>query len=108
MKRRVHFDLGTNLRGGKRLAQFVLRVRLTRIVVRGDAEIHARLDLRCEQMRAVRFGGDEVSTVERRARTDAVRNRRGSPDYERPAHAVALRADFLCLVNLRLAVEEGD
>jgi hypothetical protein len=104
----IDFDLGWNLRGRKRLFQLVLRVRLALIVVLRDTEIHASLDLRRKQMRAVRLVGDETTAVERRACADAIGNRRGGLDDQRTAHAVALRADLLRFVDLRLRIQERD
>ena len=43
-----------------------------------------------------------------RAGADAIRHRRGGLHHQRPAHAVALRADLLRLVHLLLRVQECD
>jgi hypothetical protein len=46
--------------------------------------------------------------VERRAGADPRRQRRRGAHDQRAAHAIALHADLLRLVDLRLRVEEGD
>jgi len=58
-------------------------------------------------MRAVRLIRDQTAPMERRARADPSRNRGRSSDNERSAHAIALRANLLRLVDLRLRVEEA-
>src|SRR5437867_2044205 len=100
--RRIDLDFHRNAGLREALPQLVLRVGLSLIVVRRDAEVHAGLDLRREKMRAVRLVGYEFASVEGRAGADALWNSRGCPHDKRAAHAVALTADLLRLVDLWL------
>src|SRR5215831_16446094 len=74
---RIDLDFHWHARLRETLLQLVLRVGLSLIVVGRDAEVHARLDLRREKVRAVWLVGDESAPVEGRAGADAVWNRRG-------------------------------
>src|SRR5437870_3066905 len=62
--RRVDLNFGRYLRGGKRFLELRLGVRLLHVVVRRYTEVHPRLDLRREQMRAVRVISHEPPAVE--------------------------------------------
>src|SRR3954470_3594977 len=103
--RRIDLDLGRHLCRRERLAQLVFRFGLPLVVVLGDTKVHPRLDLRRQQVRAVRIVGDEAAAVERRAGANTIRLRRGGPYDQRAAHAVSLRPDLLRLVHLRLLIE---
>src|SRR5512132_766256 len=59
---RINLDFHRNARLRETLLQLVLRVGLSLIVVRSDAEVHAGLDLWREKMRAVRLVGYESAS----------------------------------------------
>src|SRR5215472_5402859 len=91
---RIDLDFHWDARLREALLQLVLCVGLSLIVVGRDAEVHARLDLRREKVRAVWLVGYEPASVEGRAGADALWNRRGRPHDKWAAHAVALSADL--------------
>src|SRR6266852_1306550 len=72
LRLRIHLDLRRYLCGIERFFELRLRVRLLRVVVRGDAEIHPRFDLRGEQMWAARVWRHQTAAVERCSSADAV------------------------------------
>src|SRR3989442_12529687 len=94
----IDFDFRRNPRRGKRLSEFVFRVRLALVVVRCDTEVHPRLDLRREQMRAVRLIRDQTAPVKGGAGANAIWKRGGRLDHQRTAHTVALGPELLRLV----------
>ena len=59
-------------------------------------------------MRTVRLVGHQAPAVERSACANAIGQCGGGLDHQRSAHAVALGADLLRLVDLLLPVQEGD
>jgi hypothetical protein len=55
----IDIDLRLNIGRGKCLPELVLDLRLTLVIIGGDRKIQAGPDLRRQQMRAVRFVGDQ-------------------------------------------------
>src|SRR6266850_3699461 len=105
LRLRVHLYFGRDLRGGERFLQLGLRVRVLHVVICSDAEVHPTLDLRCEQVRAVRVRRNQASAVERSARAHAVRYGCCGLDHERSAHTVTLRADLFRAIDFLLRIE---
>ncbi len=104
----VNLDLRWDVRGGKGGLQCVLGCGLTLVVVRSHAEVHARVDLRCQQVWATGLFRHQAAPVERAARAHAVGYRRRGPHDQRASHAVALRPDLLRPVDLPLPIKERD
>ena len=78
------------------------------IVAGGDGDIHVVTSSSAQQMRTIRFIGHQAAAVERRPGANALGDRRRGPDDQRPAHAIAVGANFLGVIDFGLRVEERD